>query len=534
MRIKKLNLLKFKRFDNLTIDLGEEPKKVVAMVGPNGCGKSSVFDAFEEKQRDYKSTNFNPSPSFLSKILQGLNILPIYNRAESVKIYKKDGSETFDKKSFYIRTSYRFTPRLNVTEMRQQPDVFNDASRPGCSTELDGRFRENYERMISIAWDEFWKDDSNGKTGKNTREELVGKINEIIGRILDVKISNLGNVIEGKGQLYFEKGTSKDFPYESLSAGEKEVIDIITDLIVKAREYNDTVFCIDEPELHLNTAIQRKLLIEIEKLIPDSCQLWIATHSIGFLRALQVDLKDEVSVLNFTENNFDGEVILTPIKLTRHNWQKLFQTALEDITGLLAPERIIYCEGRKEPDGNGNEQGLDADIYNSIFSETRHETLFVSSGGNTELDKNASIALAILSKAFLDVKMLLLKDRDINGNGSSTTLEQREQWLAEDPKMRRMLKRREIENYLFDFEIISKLYPSITKENYDEIVDDIENNDVKSKTGELMRICGVLTGMNQAEFKKHLSQAIIPSTGLYKELDEVIFKEHESEQEVGN
>ena len=45
MRIKKLHLKKYKRFFDLTIDLGEDPKRVIALIGPNGCGKSSVFDS---------------------------------------------------------------------------------------------------------------------------------------------------------------------------------------------------------------------------------------------------------------------------------------------------------------------------------------------------------------------------------------------------------------------------------------------------------------------------------------------------------
>lgn len=44
MRVKKLHFVDYKRFHDLTIDLGERPARIVALVGPNGCGKSSVFD----------------------------------------------------------------------------------------------------------------------------------------------------------------------------------------------------------------------------------------------------------------------------------------------------------------------------------------------------------------------------------------------------------------------------------------------------------------------------------------------------------
>ena len=64
-----MTLKGFKRFDDLTIDLGTQPSKIVTMVGPNGSGKSSVFDAFEEKQKDYKGANANESIEFFSKFL---------------------------------------------------------------------------------------------------------------------------------------------------------------------------------------------------------------------------------------------------------------------------------------------------------------------------------------------------------------------------------------------------------------------------------------------------------------------------------
>ena len=44
MKIKEIKLNKFKRFTDLTITDIPESAKLVILVGPNGCGKTSVFE----------------------------------------------------------------------------------------------------------------------------------------------------------------------------------------------------------------------------------------------------------------------------------------------------------------------------------------------------------------------------------------------------------------------------------------------------------------------------------------------------------
>ena len=49
MNIEKLRVQGFKRFTDLEIDLSscQAPPKLGLLIGANGSGKSSVFDAFE-------------------------------------------------------------------------------------------------------------------------------------------------------------------------------------------------------------------------------------------------------------------------------------------------------------------------------------------------------------------------------------------------------------------------------------------------------------------------------------------------------
>jgi predicted ATP-binding protein involved in virulence len=524
MRVKKIQLKIFKRFDDLTIDLGENPKKIIALVGPNGCGKSSIFDAFEEKLKDFRNTG-NEGPSFFSKSLyyeDETKRNTVYNKHQSIILETNPALLT--RKSFYIRTAYRFTSKINVNQIAAMQSILDTRDEPMSTIALDSRLESNYRRLLGASYSEFFK---GTKTGDEVRKELIDEINTILKNILDIEISDLGNILENKGQFYFKKGNVKDFPYANLSSGEKEVVDIILDLKIKNKEYNETVFCIDEPELHINTAIQRKLLIEIEKLIPENCQLWFGTHSIGFLRALQEELKDKSQIIDFSEKDyFTGTHTIQPIKTSRKNWQRIFNTALEDLTGLIAPKRIIYCEGKDRPGTNGEERGFDAKVFNNIFTEKYNDTVFVSSGGNTELDQRSEIALAVLTKVFSETGILVLKDRDIS-SGRLNDENDRQVYLKNNPVNHRVLKRWEIENYLFDKEILIKYCTStgltFDETAYDAFVTDIINQNVKDEVARIRNFCGITTSLNAEIFKLNLSELITEDTNVFKELENIIF-----------
>lgn len=523
MRVQTVRLTGFKRFDHLTIDLGPNPKKIIAMVGPNGCGKSSVFDAFEQQLKNFRS-NGSEDEKFYSKGL-------FYDDNPDNEKYKQQEvaiipySGNLNRKSFYIRTSYRFTPKIEIAQIKHLPDILNNNDEPISTIALDQRLQTNYQRLLGASYTAFTK---GSKPGDQVREELLGEINNILSNILDVQISDLGNPLEARGQLYFAKGNTIDFPYTNLSSGEKEVIDLIIDLVIKSKEYTETVYCIDEPELHLSTAIQRKLLVEINKLIPDNCQLWVATHSIGFIRALQIDLKEDAQILDFSEKDyFTGTHTIRPIKPNRKNYMRIFKTALDDLTDLVAPNCIVSCEGRAESGPNRIEKGLDAQIYENIFSTNFPDTVFVSSGGNTEPDQRSDIAIDILGKVFKGMNIWVLKDRDM-ASGKLVNETDRQFYLANNPDHHRVLRRWELENYLFDKEILLKYCQSeglsFNEKEYDDFILDIDNQNVKDEVNHIKNFCGIKTNISQEMFKQNLSKHITEETKVYAELLKCIFE----------
>ena len=104
MYIKKLRLNGYKRFKSLTIDLGNNPKRIIALVGPNGCGKSSVFDAIlfyisaygnnigNKGQKDYRYHSISQNPTYNYK---GVTIEFKEGSYEEVLIEKREkGNET--------------------------------------------------------------------------------------------------------------------------------------------------------------------------------------------------------------------------------------------------------------------------------------------------------------------------------------------------------------------------------------------------------------------------------------------------------
>ena len=180
-------------------------------------------------------------------------------------------------------------------------------------------------------------------------------------------------------------------------------------MFVKRSEYPDAIYCIDEPEAHTATALHGRLLEVMLDMTPPESQLWIATHSIGFVRKAYELMRQQgdVAFIDFSEHNLDQEVEIRPSVPSRPFWHRVYQVALDDLADLITPEHIVVCEGANTK----ADKGFDAACYNDLFAETHPDTLFVSHGNANEVVGSEPL-IAVLRAVSRGATISRVIDRD--------------------------------------------------------------------------------------------------------------------------
>ena len=457
MKIKSIKLEGFKRFTNLKIEEIPKKAKLVVMIGPNGCGKSSVFDALLWCRCKNGGLGTFSAGSYYIKFGLSENSF-----TEPVLDFHNGEPETQEdwKKSVHVRTAYRNDLVIGGDAFSPQTRSIKEENRFLRLIENDEAVSSNYSRILG-QWLEQTSDQERVSDNLgDLQEEIFGELRKAIEELFtdpELILANLGSPL--KQMIFqFNKGASHGFSYQNLSSGEKAALDLILDIIVAKTEFDDTVFCIDEPEAHIHTKLQGPLLEQLYKLIPDNSQLWIATHSIGMVRKAR-DLfysnKDKgepntVVFLDFgkddtgQDRNFDKEVTITPAKPNPNFWAQTYDVALGDLAKLVAPKRIILCEGKFE----WATEGFDAACYNQIFGSRYPDTRFISIGGREDIKYADTRLIPVIEAIAEGAEILRLRDRD-----RATCQDRKDN--AEKGIL--ILKRKYIEKYLLDDEVLTQL-----------------------------------------------------------------------------
>ena len=477
MRLKSAKINKFKRFVDLTICGLPAHAKLIVLLGPNGCGKSSLFDAF---QRKLKVEQF-----------YGLSaeLMNYYRRAAPDAAQESDDVDLdFHgtnptapddlKKSLYVRSAYRHDPSFRQNTIQQQSDVL-DRHAVRRLVDTDQTVQNNYQRII---WRLLRQATTPGLTTDDIMAETIGDLQESMKRVFgDISVDALVSA-QDIGTFTFTKGASRNFLYENMSAGEKAAFDLLLDIVVNRAAFDDSLYCIDEPEAHLNTRVQRTLLTELCKLMPKNSQLWLATHSIGMVRAAQDMRAEHGEQVLFLDMGFDpdGELrdydqpqIIEPSNPDHQFWKRHYVVALDDMAELVAPDCIVLCEGSTESD----DPSLDEACYSKIFAREFPRTRFVSVGPASKVEKRMADLLPLLDRIIGNTSVIRFRDRD-----DMTPEEIKVEHTQGDP-VRTMSGFRNIESMLLSDGVLLRLCQSLDQSDHFDAIREARDGALASRQG---------------------------------------------------
>jgi hypothetical protein len=491
--------------------------RLVVLIGPNGSGKTSLLDAFKVNERGGK-VNHHPSQT-RPVLVECHNLGPPHD----INLYMRSAYRT--EHSLSIQAKLMVIPTLPAIPPRSTPR----------SNTQDTRVASNFQTLLHNAHE---KTTHSTLTWTEAVKELFSPVSQRLQRVFpyllipDIDYPTGGNETGTLETLCFERSGQR-YRYEHLSAGEKEVFDLLFDLDRSAQANQDALYCIDEPELHLHTELQARLLDELLDFLPDPSQLWIATHSIGIIRrAMELHRSKtdgEIVFLDFGELRFNGPQTLKPSRADRTLWKKALSVALHDMVDLVVPQTIILCEGRPLGTGTPDRAEFDSKVYRTLFAESHPDADFFSGGSSGQIENDLLKLAATLRHMARGVKVIKLIDRD---DKSPVEIAERQ------AKGDRVLSRYSIENFLWSDEIIDKLlllhgHESETERIKALIRDTSKPEDflvsikdtVREARAELVKLSGLHgTGSNQHSFAKHvLAPLVTKETTTYQDLEKDIF-----------
>lgn len=531
LRILSAHLIKFRRFADLWIQDVPSTVKLVVLAGPNGSGKSSLFDAFLLRYRLDTGFGWNADSKYYDRLKD-----EVTNIAQRVVVATENG-QRFARGGVYVRSAYRNDHEF-VTSSLSRLGAVLDTVNLSRMIEPDATVSSNYMRIAAQAMEDVFVNEDAKTTMGDYREKLIGEIREPLNRLFpDLIFVGVGNPLD-QGTFQFDKGTSKGFDYKNLSGGEKAAFDLILDFAVKRQSYSDAIYCVDEPEAHMNTKLQGALLGELVALLPGSSQLWIASHSIGMMRKAR-ELHDadpsSVAFLDFSNKDFDQSVVITPSKPTRTFWENVMQVALDDLASLVAPRQVVICEGNPSGQIPNRNAEHDARVYETIFSDEFPDVTFIAAGNAKEVAGDFIGLAAALPKVAAGMKVVKLIDRDDHAHADVQRFRQ---------NGLRVLSRRHLEAYVYDDETLTKLCLSVGKAEEARaviaakskaIADSVQrgnpSDDVKSAAGsiyiEIKRILALTqVGNDQMAFARStLAPLIKPGMTVYTQLKADVFGE---------
>ncbi len=384
---------------------------------------------------------------------------------------------------------YRRLPPMDLEAIPLTP-ITADRERATRVYDVESKFNEVKQYLIALEvrdWQRYYdgqaeKEDSS-KEVKDLFEVFFAPKKLIGARSIDTAQGlRLRLLVETPAGLH---------DINNLSSGEKEILMVFATL--HRLQLRDSVLLYDEPELHLNAAIERKVVPELSKLGRGN-QIWVATHSVQIIDSTPLESLFVLS--HYADGNQVTPAATDTDRIT------LFKV-LGASTGLqLISDRVVFIEGE--------DSSADKEILEELFADHRHQISFVPSGPAANLEWVGRRGVELWQQASKHGQFFLIRDRDFMPDDQVQALQQNlngqmwvwsryhiENFLLEPTAIHRALDRCGVHAFSSPKQLDTEL-KSIADSLKDETIARWVGADLNRETGSHdMRITGGSDPLNQ-------------------------------------
>jgi len=461
MKIRKLKIKNYKCIVELEM---EDIPDMVVIAGPNGSGKSALLEAigfFKESVGPYYGSK---------QIPDAVNINADFAEIE-IGFEITDTEKEFLKKTYNINIAERLVEQnislvgkikilKNGQIVQEKVDsglsqllrYFNPDSEVGIIEYISPHRRLPERRITNISLAPFSLEQEkqfrfyNVDSKFNQLKEYLAAL-EMKGLQEFKKTGNKVDYLQNIKELFADFFEPKQFveveisgsqvnywvntPWgkhdiDSLSSGEKEVLMIFANL--HKLNLKNSIVLYDEPELHLNAALERKVINQLRKIGLNN-QFFVTTHSAEIVDSVPYE---ELFKINF----YKGGNQIRRISEDREKIE-IFKSLGANVNLQLISEKVVFVEGDS-----------DKEVLETLFPEYRKRISFIQTQGVSSLMGINQKVADLLEQASKYSSFYLIRDRDF------LTDQQIEELRRQYNNRIYVWKRFHIENYFLDSNLI--------------------------------------------------------------------------------